>query len=119
MNLNTYQELALRTAPAADAGHDIIHAGLGLATEAGEFLDVLKKKHAYSKPIDTVNLREEVGDLLWYCALACRGLDTTLEAVAATNIAKLRARYPEKFTEEAALNRNLTTERQILEQHDA
>jgi hypothetical protein len=38
-----------------------------------------------------------------------------MEDILDTNIAKLEARYPEKFTEEAALNRNLEAEREILE----
>lgn len=92
-----------------------MHAGLGLASEAGEFIDVLKKRHAYGKPLDIVNLREEVGDILWYCALAARGLGTTLEEIAETNILKLQTRYPAKFTAEQALNRNLTAERAVLE----
>lgn len=115
MTLNEYQEAALRTAPVADQGHDIIHGGLGVATEAGELLDGLKKKHAYGKPLDLVNFREEIGDVLWYLALLCRGAGTTLDQVAERNIAKLRARYPEKFTSENALNRNLAAERAILE----
>jgi NTP pyrophosphatase (non-canonical NTP hydrolase) len=121
MTLNEYQQLAFRTAApregegAVTAGHDLMHAGLGFATESGEFLDVLKKQHAYGKPLDAVNLREEVGDLLWYCAIACRGLGITLEDAAQVNIAKLAERFPNRFTNEAALNRDLTAERRVLE----
>ena len=116
MKLNEYQQLALRTAPAdVSPGHDLVHAGYGFASESGEFLDVLKKQHAYGKPLDLVNLKEEVGDLLWYAAIACRGLGITLEEAAATNIAKLAKRYPERFTAEAALNRDLAGERAVLE----
>jgi hypothetical protein len=38
-----------------------------------------------------------------------------LREILATNIAKLEARYPEKFTEEQAINRDLGAERQVLE----
>ena len=115
MNLNEYQCLALRTAAAQTSHHDLLHAALGFASEAGEFVDVLKKEHAYGKSIDGVNLREEIGDLLWYCALACRGLGTSLEEVAHTNILKLSTRYPEKFTNVQALVRDLQAERAVLE----
>ena len=56
---------------------DLLHAGIGLATEAGEFLDAIKKHIFYGKKLDTVNLAEEGGDTLWYLALAFRKLKTT------------------------------------------
>lgn len=116
MTLNEYQSLALRTAPDATPAHDLLHAGLGFATEGGEFLDVLKKEHAYGKPIDRVNLKEEIGDMIWYAAVGCRGLGITLEEAAQANIVKLSTRYPDKFTFDAALNRDLIAERAVLEE---
>src|SRR5574343_434345 len=115
MNLNEYQTAALRTAPVADTGHDLLHAVLGIVTEAAELADVIKKRHAYGKRIDIVNLREEAGDVLWYLPLLCRALGTTMEDVAQLNIDKLRKRYPDKFTEAHALNRDLDAERAVLE----
>jgi NTP pyrophosphatase (non-canonical NTP hydrolase) len=94
---------------------DLLHAAIGLQTESAEFSDMLKKHIFYGKPIDKVNLREELGDQLWYIAMALRALDTTFEAVMERNIEKLKARYPDKFTEELAENRNLDKEREILE----
>lgn len=94
---------------------DLIHASMGLVTEAGEFQDMLKKHLYYGRELDTVNLKEEIGDLLWYCAIALEALGTDFKSVMKTNIDKLKARYPEKFTEESANNRDLGTERQILE----
>ena len=95
--------------------NDLLHASMGLVTEAGEFQDMLKKHVFYGKPLDEVNLKEEIGDLLWYCAIALEALDTDFEAVMQTNIDKLKARYPEKFTEQKAENRDLVKEREILE----
>lgn len=115
MNLNQYQTLALRTAPVETRNHDLMHAILGLVTEAGELADLLKREHAYGKPIDEVNAREEAGDLLWYLALIARALGTDLETIARTNVEKLQTRYPGKFTTEAALNRDLEAERKTLE----
>jgi len=94
---------------------DLLHASMGMVTEAGEFMDMMKKHLFYGKPQDTTNLKEEIGDILWYAAIALEALDTNFEEVMETNIAKLKARYPEKFTEDKALNRNLDTEREILE----
>lgn len=91
------------------------HAAQGMATEVGEFTDVLKRWLHYASPIDEVNMAEEVGDLLWYVAQACNALGIDLNAVMAKNIDKLRARFPDKFTEFDAKNRNLEKEREILE----
>lgn len=101
--------------PQRDKMQDLLHASMGLVTEAGEFQDMLKKHLYYGRELDTVNLREEIGDLLWYCAIALNALDTDFQAVMQTNIDKLKARYPEKFTEEKAENRDLDKERKILE----
>jgi len=93
----------------------MLHAVIGLETEVGELQDALKKHIFYGKPLDKVNLAEEIGDQLWYCAILLDVLGTSFEKVMETNIAKLRARYGEKFTEAAALKRDLKTERKILE----
>lgn len=93
----------------------LLHSAMGMATEAGEFLDMLKKHIFYGKPLDFVNAKEEVGDQMWYAGLAIDVLQTTFNEVLTVNIDKLKARYPEKFTEEAAINRDLDTERSILE----
>lgn len=93
----------------------LIHAAFGMQTETAEFTDALKKSIFYGRPLDVVNLREEIGDILWYLALACDELGTTFEAEQARVIAKLKARYPDEFTSNAALNRDLDTERTILE----
>ena len=94
---------------------DLLHAAIGMQTEAAEFSDMLKKRLFYGKELDIVNLREELGDQLFYIAMALRALGTDFETVMERNIAKLKARYPEKFTEELAENRNLDKERAILE----
>ena len=93
----------------------ILHACIGLATESGELLDAMKKHLFYGKPLDFVNLREEAGDELWYLAVLLRAIRTDFETTMDINISKLRARYPNKFEEHAALNRDLVKERGILE----
>ena len=97
-----------------DGSKRLLHAGFGLSTEAGEFLDALKKHIFYGKELDRVNLREELGDLFWYMAIACDELDVPFEALMQRNIEKLKARYGEKFSEEKAEKRDLETEREIL-----
>lgn len=93
----------------------LLHAAMGMATEAGELVDMLKKHIFYGKPMDLVNASEEVGDSLWYVGLAIDAMRTTMNEVMTQNIQKLRLRYPEKFTELAAENRDLDAERALLE----
>lgn len=93
----------------------LLHAAIGLATEAGEIQDQLKKAIFYGKPLDKVNLAEELGDLFWYMAIMSDALGVSFDDIQEKNIAKLKARYGAKFSEAAALNRDLDTERKILE----
>jgi len=93
----------------------ILHAAMGCCTESGELMDAVKKHILYGKPIDEVNLQEEAGDMFWYCALLADAVGFSFEDTFEKNIAKLKARYPNKFTEKDALVRDLDKERQILE----
>jgi NTP pyrophosphatase (non-canonical NTP hydrolase) len=61
---------------------------------------------------------EEVGDCMWDLALILREIDYSFEEVADINIKKLRARYGDKFSEYDAQNRDLDTERAILEEKE-
>lgn len=94
---------------------DVLHAALGISTESAELLDAIKKKMFYNKPIDYVNCDEEIGDLLWYIAIYLNAREISFEQVMKQNIAKLKSRYPDKFTSENAINRNVEKERIILE----
>ncbi len=94
-----------------DVNSRLFHAIIGIATESSELLEALR----YNE-IDRVNILEELGDLNWYQAIAVDELHASFEEdVLDRVIAKLRARYPEKFTSENAINRDLVKERQVLE----
>jgi len=92
----------------------LLHYALGIVTEAGELADALKKALIYGKPLDRVNLIEEIGDLQWYEARMLDHLGSSFSEARARNIAKLRKRYPDGFTEEDAIVRDLDAEREIL-----
>lgn len=98
----------------------IFHAIIGIATESTELCEALYDILTSRKEIDLVNLREENGDLNWYQAIfydAMRelGYEGTWDEDLEKNIAKLKARYPEKFTKKNAIIRDLDKERKILE----
>lgn len=94
----------------------VLHGSMGLVTEAGELMDSLKRLIYYGKSLDTVNLIEELGDILWYVAIITDQLGISLETVMEKNIAKLKKRYPDKFDKEKAITRDLDAEYQALKQ---
>lgn len=100
-----FQSLAMRTANCMGRDKDLIHAAMGLTSEAGEFMDAIKANFAYNKELDVQNLIEELGDILWFTALACNALGVPMSVPAHLCIEKLLIRYPEQFTNEAAIAR--------------
>lgn len=94
---------------------DLLHCAIGAVTESGELLDAFKKHIYYKKDLDIANITEEIGDIQFYLFNLCRLLNINIEDVYDINIAKLKARYGDKFTTEKATNRDLKTERKILE----
>lgn len=92
-----------------------LHGLIGIATEMGELLDAYKRHIFYGAPLDKVHVGEEIGDLSWYQSLLLNVHGLRQGSVQAANIEKLRKRYPEKFTEEAAMNRDLASERAALD----
>jgi NTP pyrophosphatase (non-canonical NTP hydrolase) len=116
MEINKYQEEASRTCVSIDGGIlDDMHMVLGMQTEVAEIADVCKKNIAYGKELDLVNVKEELGDVMWYIANLCNFHGWDLRDILVINISKLKIRYPEKFTTENALNRDLISERKALE----
>lgn len=99
-------------------GERLIHGMIGLCTETGELQDAIKKQLIYGKPLDITNIIEEVGDLMWYLAIILDACGSSFEQAFDRNIAKLKKRFPDKFTEHAALNRDLDAERAALEGTD-
>lgn len=98
MTLNEYQELAMRTARKDQSKTDQLNnAQCGLCGEAGEFADLYKKLAWQGASFDRDRFMGEAGDCLWYLALAAVALDTSLEAIAQANIAKLKKRYPDGY----------------------
>jgi NTP pyrophosphatase (non-canonical NTP hydrolase) len=108
MNMNEYQDLASRSKnKELDAREEMLQDALGVAGEAGECADLVKKHAFHGHPLDKDKLTKELGDVLWYVSQLAGAIGVTLDEVAEKNIAKLKARYPEGFTPEASLNRKM------------
>ena len=76
----------------------LLTAAVGMSAEAGEFTEVVKKIVFQGKPVNEDNLfhlKRELGDIMWYVAQACIGLNISINDVLDMNVEKLSARYPE------------------------
>jgi NTP pyrophosphatase (non-canonical NTP hydrolase) len=99
--LQEYHDAAMRTA----GGADIVCVALGMAGEAGEFADLVKKIVYHEHEHDRERLIKEAGDVLWYVTAAAHLLGVDLDLVANRNLRKLEARYPAGFSPEASRER--------------
>ena len=75
-------------------------AALGLGSETGEFVEIVKKMFLQGKPPSEENIfhmKRELGDIMWYWVTACSALDLDPFEVIKENQDKLEARYGEKF----------------------
>lgn len=115
MDTKEYAPLALRTARALDHENSLLNAALGIAGEAGEVADSVKKVIFHSKPMDRDHLIAELGDIAWYLNLMIDTLGTTWDEVLERNIKKLETRYPDlRFNADHANNRDTAKEREAM-----
>lgn len=98
MNFTDYQDQARRTAGSHFGPREAMaNWAMGLAGEAGELVDLLKKEIYHDRPASIEQFRSEAGDVLWYLAMICWQRGVSLDEVATCNLEKLRKRYPEGF----------------------
>ena len=79
----------------------LMTAALGLSSEGGEFVEIVKKMFLQGKPADQENvfhMKRELGDIMWYWVTACMALKLDPVEVILENQKKLEARYGEEFT---------------------
>lgn len=82
------------------------HMIIGLGGEVGEIMDCVKKYTMYRKALDVDNLKEEIGDLLFYVIGICNELNIDLFECMALNQAKLAERYKNHvYSDQAAIER--------------
>jgi NTP pyrophosphatase (non-canonical NTP hydrolase) len=138
MDPDTYQQLAARTecdqekvarrmagpypADPESPGVSVLlpvrvnHGVIGLTGEVGELAAAVERWLYYGHELDVVNVAEEVGDCLWYLAELCNAVGVSLLSVMEGNIRKLRARYPDHYTDVQAADRDPVAERRALTQ---
>lgn len=117
MNAREFLDLSARTGPTLESNSavkmrlqddnllDILHGAIGMSGESGELLDAVKKAVLYGKALDKSYVEEEIGDGLYYMALVLRSIGSDFETVMRKNHEKLLKRYPDGYSDEAAIAR--------------
>ena len=75
----------------------LLTGAIGMASEGGEFAEIVKKCIFQGKPMDDetkFHAKRELGDIMWYWVNSCRALDLDPNEVIAENVNKLKKRYP-------------------------
>lgn len=107
MNINEYQQLALKTANNLnDKKGLVVNGALGLTGESGEVADLIKKHLFQGHELDKEHLAKELGDVAWYLAITAYAIGYDLETIMKMNIDKLKKRYPNgHFEKNKSINR--------------
>jgi NTP pyrophosphatase (non-canonical NTP hydrolase) len=111
MDAREYQELAARTLidrpdfDISDPAIMLVWNAIGLAGEAGEVCEHIKKGVFHQHGIDHEKLAKELGDVLWYVAALATKAHLDMGEIMQGNIDKLRLRYPDGYSSEDSLRR--------------
>ena len=105
MTFNEYQELSKRTINKDLHNYEKeLHSLHGMVGEIGEIHSIYQKTYQ-GHARDYEHIKSEIGDLLWFVAEFCTSMDFNMDDIAAANIEKLKARYPDGFDIEHSLHR--------------
>ena len=75
----------------------LLTGAIGIASEGGEFSEIVKKCIFQGKPLDDetiYHIKRELGDIMWYWINSCRALGIDPVSVIEENVNKLKSRYP-------------------------
>ena len=84
---------------------ELLHAAIGIAGEAGELLDAVRKHVFDGQPLDEDNIIEELGDLCFYIEAACQSIKMKRDDIEELNMAKLFERYKDGYSDQQAQER--------------
>lgn len=101
-----YQEKAARTLNNDLTDEEVLgNMALGIVCEGGEVGDMIKKHLYQGHDLNVNDIKDELGDVMWYVANLCTACDLKLEDVLQHNVDKLTKRFPDGFSEEDSINR--------------
>ena len=84
---------------------ELLHAAIGIAGEAGELLDAVRKHVFDGQPLDEDNVIEELGDLCFYLEAAFQAIKMNRADIEELNMAKLFERYKDGYSDQQAQER--------------
>lgn len=107
MNINDYQEAALRASNKGRLTDKelLTSCVLGLSWKSEDCADIVKKHLFQGHELDTEKLANELGDVAWYLAVTAKVIGLDLETVLQMNVDKLYKRYPEGFSADRSIHR--------------
>lgn len=111
MTNNDYQQKALLYKAVSNfniTGENtrLLEGVMGMAGEAGECVELLKKHLFQGHDLDREHMAKEIGDVAWYVALAADALGFTLDDILQMNIEKISGRYPDGYDDDRSIYRN-------------
>ncbi|QEA30812.1 nucleoside triphosphate pyrophosphohydrolase family protein [Secundilactobacillus malefermentans] len=98
MEFNDYQKAANRTLYGNE--QVLTNCALGLSSEVGEVVDLVRQYTFYSQNLDKKALTKEMGDVMWYLSQVAEWADIPFDNVAKDNIERLNKRYPNGFQQQ-------------------
>jgi NTP pyrophosphatase (non-canonical NTP hydrolase) len=108
MDSQRYREAIERTMnPSLSEKEKLTMLAMGIAGEAGEIVDTLKKVVFHGHKLDRDELIKELGDLEWYLQHLKKHFNISDEIVYISNVMKLQKRYPNGFSKEDSINRKV------------
>lgn len=118
MTPNQYQERAAHT---INKSNNILeqrqHALFGMASEVGEIHGIFQK-HYQGHSINYTELKQEIGDLLWFIAEFCTASGWDMEYIMQMNLDKIERRYPDGFEEKRSVERPEYIQGSIFEEQE-
>jgi NTP pyrophosphatase (non-canonical NTP hydrolase) len=99
-NIEPFKNFALNPSQA-----ELLHAAIGIAGEAGELLNAVRKHVFDGQPLDEDNVIEELGDLCFYLEAASQAIKMKRGDIEELNMAKLFERYKDGYSDQQAVTR--------------
>lgn len=93
----------------------LVEVAMGLTTESNEIVYNIQKAMFRNQEVDVPNIKEELGDLMWYVGELINRLDLNFNDILNLNIQKLAKRYSNGFDPKESQERNTQEERKIFE----
>lgn len=107
MTNEEYQEDCMRTIKTVFFEDKLTNGAIGLSAESGEVAGIVDKYIFQGHPLNQEHLAEELGDVLFYITVMTNTLGISLDYIMERNVKKRQKRYPQGFSKERSVNREV------------